>query len=153
VLGPDGTSGDPVHAKYSLRMPKTGEEIFVVHHAQCFEKLVSKDCQVKKDSFQGWTAKSDKTDFTHDCNTESGASGAPVFDQNGEVIGLHHVGASSDDGACRVSEGENKAIKLSEIMKDIKCRYHPLAIELGMVPEPVENCEASQSSQAKKPLN
>lgn len=134
VLGPDGAVGEPVHAAISVREFLGGEDVFVVHHSQCMQKLISTGCQVKSASFPGWRTKDapDATDFTHNCNSESGASGAPVFDQTGSVIGLHHVGAGSDTATCKAITGVNKAIKMIEIVKFIVEENPSLALELGM---------------------
>ena len=55
--------------------------------------------------------------FTHDCDTEHGSSGAPVFDQRGNLIGLHHRGHELDaTGQCDM---KNKAIWINRILADL----------------------------------
>ncbi len=56
--------------------------------------------------------------FTHSCDTAGGSSGAPIFDQDHRLIGMHHMGYMlNDDGTC---DGENKAIWLKEIFSFIE---------------------------------
>jgi Trypsin-like peptidase domain len=133
VLGPDGAIGEPVHARISSKAIQTDGDVFIIHHSQCMQKLVSSACHVKADSVPGWLNPSLDTDFTHNCNTETGASGAPVFDLEGLLVGLHHVGAGEDTPTCRASVGVNKAIKINEIIKFITDNKPDLATELGLI--------------------
>lgn len=51
--------------------------------------------------------------FTHNCDTAGGSSGAPIFDQDNDLIGMHHMGYMlKEDGVC---DKENKAIWINEI--------------------------------------
>jgi Trypsin-like peptidase domain len=137
VLGPDSGSGEPVRARLSGKSPKHGDDVFVVHHSQCMEKLVSAGCQVQSSSSKGWLDErlvvpaDDKSEFTHNCNAETGASGAPVFDENGLLIGLHHVGAGAAP-ACSASTGVNGAVKIEKIFEFVNKKNKPLATELGI---------------------
>jgi hypothetical protein len=133
VLGPDGAEGEPVHVRLASGAPIRGQGVFLIHHSQCMQKLVSNTCQVKSESRPGWTADAttEQSDFTHNCNTETGASGAPIFNADGLVIGLHHLGASGSESTCQVSAGENDAVKISAIVAFIKSYDSALARELG----------------------
>jgi trypsin-like peptidase len=140
VLGPETAAGEPNHARMSVNRLHKGDNIFVVHHSQCMEKLVSGNCQVQSTSFPGWLEPpappgSTGPDFSHNCNTESGASGSPIFDESGLVIGLHHVGAGAHEGTCKVSNGENKAVRITEIMHFLRATKPALADELGIPQE------------------
>jgi trypsin-like peptidase len=139
VLGTDAAVGEPVHARLSSAPLKSGAELFIVHHSQCMEKLVSKNCEVKSDSYPSWwldpklpETQRQESEFTHNCNTETGASGAPVFDENGLVIGLHHLGAQASDLTCSVAEGENKAIKMTKIVDFLYQQKRSLYTEVGI---------------------
>jgi hypothetical protein len=138
VLGTDAAVGEPVHARLSYKTPTNGEDVFIVHHSQCMEKLVSQNCAVRSESYPGWidqTLPEDQrrqSEFTHNCNTETGASGAPVFDENGLVVGLHHLGAQGSAQTCSVTEGENKAIRMLDIVKFLYEKKRSLATEVGI---------------------
>jgi hypothetical protein len=117
------------------------DEIFMVHHALCLGKLVSDKCYVDASKRPPWrqpTAQSgeesiaDDPDpgFTHLCDTEPGASGAPVFDSDGKVVGLHHLGFDLD--AQCVPDKRNKAVKIKEILKVIKRDAPTVAAEIGI---------------------
>jgi hypothetical protein len=52
------------------------------------------------------------TDFTHTCDSAGGSSGAPVFDAEGHLVGLHHYGFAE----AQVQEWtENRAVRLERI--------------------------------------
>lgn len=139
VIGAGGTSGEPSRVRLSERAVESGQDVFVVHHAQCKEKLVSARCRVVLPSYPGWKASEaagsansqPQTEFSHDCNTEQGASGAPVFDTGGKLVGLHHVGFARDN-QCRPVDRVNKAVKVRDIVKFLRDSDPDLAKELHL---------------------
>jgi V8-like Glu-specific endopeptidase len=109
----------------SLRISQSavalGDELRMIHHAECKKKLVSYDCHVKNAAWPGRKlieGEDPLTDFAHDCDTESGSSGAPVFDMSGALVGLHRAGHEPKaGGGC---DGQNKAVHIMRILEDIK---------------------------------
>ncbi|MER9458274.1 serine protease [Mesorhizobium sp. M0387] len=123
VIGSGGIIGSPPFAIASDHEITNDEPIFLVHHALCEPKRVSSHCKVRNPLRAGWRSTSppnpsEFTEFEHDCDTEPGASGAPAFDLDGRLIGLHHAGFNTGPGC--VPDRANKAIKLSEIKAFIK---------------------------------
>jgi V8-like Glu-specific endopeptidase len=59
------------------------------------------------------------TEITHRCDTEPGASGAPVFDANGRLIALHHLGFKRND-RCEPLDRVNKAVEIRHILNHVK---------------------------------
>jgi hypothetical protein len=143
VVGSGGTVGQPVAAQFSNNQVNQSTNVFVVHHAQCKPKLVSRSCRTGSVSIPAWTDSAGNSStvapnvnnsfprFTHDCDTEPGASGAPIFDFNGKVIGLHHAGFARDS-QCRPIDFLNKAVKIDTILDYI--RPHRPSISSELIP-------------------
>ena len=99
--------------------PETGDHVYIIHHPLAMKKQYSAACRVGVGTphlFANWVDSTRATDFTHDCDTEGGSSGAPVFAKTGEIIGLHHLAYEFDPASCKVVS-ENKAVSMSEILK------------------------------------
>jgi len=98
-----------------------GSELRVIHHAECKKKQVSIDCHVKEAERAGRRpidGVAVQTDFAHDCDTESGSSGAPVFNIDGALVGLHRAGHEmTTPNQC---DERNKAVHIRHILEDIK---------------------------------
>jgi hypothetical protein len=136
VVGFGGVVGEPLHAQLALEKVSALTELFIVHHAMCKPKLLSMQCRIVSKAYTNWMDTSTQTDFSHDCDTEPGASGAPVFDNDGRIVGLHHLGFTRDD-QCNPLDKINKAVQIQEIVRSIKGdelkRAKPnLAVELGL---------------------
>lgn len=102
--------------------PSTGDHVFVIHHPLAMKKQYSAACRVgigMPHLFENWVDSTRSTDFTHDCTTDGGSSGAPVFNKDGEIIGLHHLGYEFDPDSCEILS-ENKALSISEFLKAVK---------------------------------
>ena len=133
IIGVGAGTGTPVRARLSKQAVTARQDIFIVHHAKCSEKLVSSSCQVQDPSYRAWQTPSRpqdaKSDFTHSCNTEQGASGAPVFGLDGELVGLHHVGVDRDAQCNRLDE-VNKAVGIQRIRQYLRDEHEDVAAEL-----------------------
>jgi len=81
--------------------------VFIVHHALSMSKLVSDGCRAYDNVLP------DNEQFYHNCDTQPGSSGAPVFDDNGSIIGLHHIGYKNVNGAL-----QNMALWIDVVLSD-----------------------------------
>lgn len=115
TLGVSASVGQPPQARISLGKPA---QVFVVHHALCRPKLVSACSLVATVGDQGPT-------LQHYCDTEPGASGAPIFDYDGRLVGLHHSGFDRD-AACNALDNKNKGTKASAIVKYLEEQLRPV---------------------------
>jgi len=104
----------------STRDVVIGEPLFVIHHTEGLPKQVS-TCKVDTLVSKG-SQYAPGAEFEHSCDTEKGSSGGPVFDSAGLLVGIHHAGFALDN-ECRPLDKENKAVRLSVILADIKMRH------------------------------
>jgi hypothetical protein len=84
----------------------------LLHHPQCKRKQVTESCQIRT---LGPNESAQATEFTHDCDSEGGSSGAPVFDQSGRLVGLHHAGFRREETTCKALDKVNRGIRLAEL--------------------------------------
>ncbi len=88
---------DDVYGQVEILPTDTEPEmpIVVVQHPGSQPKQISVlDCAAGEIRVAG---RGDATDFTHTCDTSGGSSGAPVFDRQGRLVGLHHFGFQDGD--------------------------------------------------------
>ena len=110
---------EPINRSNSLRVATLSTDenpagpIKIIHHPLGEKKRLTTNCRVDK-SVAGWKDSSKKTEFTHNCDTEGGSSGSPVFNSDNKVVGLHHAGFSFDE-ECKNPDRKNKAVKIHEI--------------------------------------
>jgi V8-like Glu-specific endopeptidase len=106
-----------------------GENVTVLHHPACVAKSVTRGCSVLNPKVATWTSPEDSTtditEFAHNCTTETGSSGGPVFADDGRIIGLHHLGV----GPARMQPG-NFAVDIAKILDAMKQANNPLYLEL-----------------------
>jgi hypothetical protein len=128
IVGSNGFLGDPIHVDLGrARSAPARSSIFVIHHAQCSPKLVSARCR---------SGSANGNEFFHDCDTEPGASGSPVFASDGQVVGLHHRGFLRDSTSCGVIDRRNAGIPITKIVEFIQFQNPSLARELDIPPPP-----------------
>jgi hypothetical protein len=94
----------------------SGESLSIIHHPSCMPKQISDDCRVLTENYPNWKDPAKKTDFTHNCDTEGGSSGAPIFDNQGLLVGLHHLGFKVVDPNTCKKDREDKAVHIQEIL-------------------------------------
>jgi V8-like Glu-specific endopeptidase len=82
-----------------------------------------------RDNYTGWR-NGKATEFTHDCDSERGSSGSPVFNDAGQLVGLHHLGFDIDPQTCEQKDRENKAVRVDAILADIKAKNAALCSEI-----------------------
>lgn len=139
VRGVSGRGGDDIEVRrpqFASAPPSENQSLFMVHHPLCQPKRISvQNCTVKKLSLPAWRAQADGTrpnsDFSHACDSEAGSSGAPMFNQAGEIVAVHHLGFEVD-GQCRPIEPRlNKAVSIQMILAEIRRARPDIAAEIG----------------------
>jgi len=100
------------------------DSITLIHHPQALSKKISLGCTMVSDTPRtSWIGNLQDTEFFHRCDTEGGSSGAPVFDREGRLRALHHLGYDRNPVTCAPAEGEggshNKAVWISKIVDDL----------------------------------
>lgn len=139
ALGADGAIRESFPVEISTAPITDSEPIFMIHHAQCKPKLVSDNCRVQSTTRAAWTdpagVAGERTEITHNCDTEPGASGAPIFDTQGRLIALHHLGHQKSASPMCPIDTANKAVKMSAIVTFLRTSGDPrtqaLVQELG----------------------
>lgn len=125
VLGSGSGRVEGVNLPRLRDMPiKNGDGLQIIHHAKCGFKLISANCNVASVNYKSWISSGPNgspgtTEFTHTCDTEPGASGAPVFDVKGMLVALHHLGFDRDAN-CTPLDRVNKAVELRHILAHLK---------------------------------
>lgn len=91
----------------------------LIHHPAASQKVISLGCHILDPKLPSTVERTPATGFAHDCDSEHGSSGAPIFDSRGALIGLHHMGYESipETGRC---DNRNKAIWIDAILGDLK---------------------------------
>lgn len=97
--------------------PSVGSKLLVIQHPGGKTKQVSFiNCSAMAVPAEG---RQPDYDFTHTCDTAGGSSGAPVFDEGGLLVGLHHYGFNEGD----VPEWtDNRAVRFSLLKQWLSAR-------------------------------
>ena len=130
LSGIDTSSGPLRPATLSRRV--TADAVTILHHPRAEPKRIS-HCEVTNFFWRNWKDVSMLTDFQHNCGTDNGSSGAPVFDGHGSVIGLHHLGFEFDATTCKAKDDVSKAIRMDFIIDHIKDKRLDLFSRLVIV--------------------
>lgn len=117
-MTPIASGGEARPAIINLRaLDAAGDTpLVLIHHPLYMQKQITRDCKVSNWKVEGWALKTPGIDFSHDCDTEGGSSGAPVFNSDGQLIGLHHFGHAIDPVTCAETDRVNKAVRLDAIV-------------------------------------
>ncbi|MGR9319814.1 trypsin-like serine peptidase (plasmid) [Rhizobium leguminosarum] len=111
VLALAPTTNDVSFAALSTVAPKAKDRLFVVQYPYGSVELVSNDdaCQVQKPKVSIEPSRPEiqrdklaNLGFSHGCDTLNGSSGAPVYDQSNEVVGIHQGGVAGSNLAIRM---------------------------------------------------
>lgn len=112
----------------TVREPKPLESLFIIHHPKGKPKKFTKDrCYIHPSS----QALSD-TELWHRCDTQDGSSGALVFGEEGNVVGLHWGGF---DPTLADEKRYNVAKKLKTIIS--QSRFLLALVNPNSVPTPI----------------
>lgn len=123
-------SGKPQSVKFSSENPILGENLFVIHHPVAKIKQVSSEqCTATNTNQSSWKNASLLSEFHHTCDTEVGSSGAPMFNNEGLVVGVHHLGFEKDVND--VCDGRNKAINAEQVIKFLQENDVPLLLQVN----------------------
>ncbi|WP_157839378.1 trypsin-like serine peptidase [Bradyrhizobium diazoefficiens] len=94
--------------------PLKDEAISIIHHPASLPKQISLNCKGITDPSTAAGTVNLQSDFAHLCDTEGGSSGAPALDENGLVVGIHHLGFQKDAlGKCDMF---NKAVNVAKLI-------------------------------------
>ena len=109
IAPPPGDDFPPLQIAAPTTEPPSGE-LVVIQHPGAVPKHVSFiEC-----SFDTWPVdgREPGSDFSHTCDTAKGSSGAPVFDLDGNLVGVHHFGFQD---APNDFWTENRAVRIAPI--------------------------------------
>ena len=117
AIEPIASIGDPRPAVMSLTPLPSGAPLILIHHPVYMRKQLTTRCGVDRWAHPGWVAEAGDVDLSHDCDSEGGSSGAPIFNDQGRLVALHHHGHDIDSQTCSEIDRVNKAVRIEEIMR------------------------------------
>ncbi|MEH2565680.1 trypsin-like serine peptidase [Bradyrhizobium sp. AZCC 2289] len=92
----------------------TSAPLAIIQHPASESKKVSRGCSALTTEVAEVSTIDLKRDFAHRCDTAAGSSGAPVLDEEGNVVGIHHLAFEKlSDGRC---DRLNKAIRVERLI-------------------------------------
>ncbi|WP_354120207.1 serine protease [Bradyrhizobium sp. LA6.12] len=101
--------------------PLTEESIFIIHHPASLSKQISFNCKGITEAASAVGTVNLQSDFAHLCDTEGGSSGAPALDNDGLVVGVHHLGFQKDShGKCDMLSKAVNVAKLIALLQSNK---------------------------------
>jgi S1-C subfamily serine protease len=98
----------------NARVPKAGERAYIVQHAEGQQKRLG----FVRNTISAVT--DDRVQYLTD--TQPGSSGAPVFDEGGQLIALHHRGGTPTTMTGKAPLTKNQGIRISRVYAALKAR-------------------------------
>lgn len=110
--------------------PPANRKVTLVHHPAADRKQIAINCDV-----ESWThVVGGVRNFSHRCDTHPGSSGAPIFNGDQELVGLHRAGFDFSTKTCGYVDKINKAIHISDIVAFLRKNHGALAARLTIRP-------------------
>lgn len=115
--------------------PVQGQQAVTVHHPLCQPKKATiRECRIDAVKVPGWNLPDGSalgdSDFYHTCDTDTGSSGAPIFDASGKLIGLHHLGFGQPQLCEANPPRRNRAVRIEAILADLEANAPTVHSEL-----------------------
>jgi S1-C subfamily serine protease len=98
-----------------LKPPEdTSGPLAVIQHPASEPKKIARGCTALTTEVAGISTVNLARDYAHRCDTAAGSSGAPILDEEGNVVGIHHLGFEQlSAGRC---DRLNKAIRVEQLI-------------------------------------
>lgn len=101
-------------ADLSGKATKEGKQIFTIGYPYGSALAINSDKELRNQVHDGSvTQDRGEWEFGHDAETASGASGSPIINEHGRLVGIHHAGMTGVTGA----QGFNMGIKAKCILQ------------------------------------
>ncbi|MFK4380819.1 trypsin-like serine peptidase [Bradyrhizobium sp. USDA 223] len=118
----------PPKALALRKKPLKDERVSIIHHPASLPKQISLNCKGITDAAAGIDTVNLETDFAHLCDTEGGSSGAPILDDDGFVVGIHHLGFEKDtQGKCDMI---NKAVNVGRLIEFLASKPELVGVQI-----------------------
>jgi len=116
-IAPIESSGVARPAVLSAASLAKDDPLTIIPHPLYLQKQITRNCGVVSEKFPEWATQTPGIDFSHNCDTEGGSSGAPVFNSAGQLVGLHHHGHAVNPSTRKETDQDNKAVRIDRILE------------------------------------